>query len=143
MIIKNDFVTNSSSTIWIVFVPEGYLIDLDEFEHQLSENYFDETQDELKDIDIASELEESLALLREGESVWSYHVDGLHYAIYDTLISFLNNDGYAIKSFDVSEGNNMIIGLNPEEAKTAFIQSIDVNEVIKVLTKGEGNEETS
>lgn len=143
MIIKNDFVTNSSSTIWIVYVPESYLINLDEFEEQLKQNYFDETLDDLKDLDIASELEESLTLLKEGDNVWSHHIDGLHYAIYDTLIAFLSNDGYAIKAVDASEGNNMIVGLNQGEAKAAFLKSIDIDETFKFLSKGEKSEEDS
>ena len=141
MIIKNDFVTNSSSTIWIVYVPEGYVIDLDEFERQLKQNYFDETFDELKDLDIASELKDAISRLREGDNIWSYEEDGLHYAIYDTLIGTISNDGYAIKSFDVSEGNNMIVGLSQGEVKAAFLKSIDIDETFKLLTKGEKDEE--
>lgn len=139
MIIKNDFVTNSSSTIWIVYIPSNYSIDIDAFMEQLLEDY---EEIELTDLMVENELSESLDLLKSGESVWSYHVDGLHFAIYDTLITFLSDHGHTIKAFDVSsEGSNMIVGLSSDEAKAAFLKSIDIDETFKLLTKGESDEE--
>lgn len=117
MKIKCDFVTNSSSTCYVVFVPPDF--ELNEREVRSSQGYKDWDKWD-RDMDNAEEnteyfidaMNEGLTMLKRGESVWR---DELRTGFFG-LTSILEERGLQLISVDMSggDGSDQIVPITAE-----------------------------
>jgi hypothetical protein len=118
MKIKSDFVTNSSSTCYIVCVPNDYhvtAIDIVTAKNNLEGYFLDDPTDDFVNLALL-ELPEYFEYLKEGDNLWNYGSDGADPNMYMLVAEICSIQGFILKSFDVSsEGNNTIQGLLPED----------------------------
>ncbi len=121
MKIKTDFVTNSSSTGYIVFVPEIFTITAEMLkEHQLYDELSETSDDELTGI--ANQANQCLSDLVDGGSVDNYELGSTYWL----LIRILEKKDLVIAVFDVSgsDGSDFIGGLKKEAITDIFMEHI-------------------
>ncbi|MHA1815084.1 MAG: hypothetical protein ACTSX1_03705 [Candidatus Heimdallarchaeaceae archaeon] len=108
MKIKRDFVTNSSSTCYVVFIPPNLV--LEEREVRSSQGYKDWDKWD-RDIDNPEETAEyfmgavndGITMLKKGESVWREDL----YTGFFGLTSILETRGLKVVNVDISGGSGV------------------------------------
>ena len=125
MKIKGDFVTNSSSTSYVVLVPNEFRPDDDEIKKLYTEEYsFD---DELSDEQLLKELPELFEILKEGEDLWYYGGEGTNQSLWGMTLDICRTHDFLLTSLDMNgEGNNTIIGIKEEAIESIMINNIDL-----------------
>ena len=125
MKIKGDFVTNSSSTSYVVLVPNEFRPDDDEIKKLYTEEYsFD---DELSDEQLLKELPELFEILKEGEDLWYYGGEGTNQSLWGMILDICRTHDFLLTSLDMNgEGNNTIIGIKEEAIESIMINNIDL-----------------
>lgn len=113
MKIKADFVTNSSTTVYICYVPEDFIISEEFIEKSESYNsYYDPDEDEIGDL-CARANEQLKEFRRRGEM--QSEPDWLSAAI---IGEALDKHNYILKSIDVGGGDCTIyVSISDDEIK--------------------------
>lgn len=133
MKLKTDFISNSSSTAFVVLIPSNFHIDIGDIEI-LWDNVDEE--DNLSIEQIQTEVIDLIDVLKIGENVWCYGHDYTHPAIYDTIIKLCRKNKFILSIEDLNgEGNNMIQGIREEQVKDIIINSINMDETFNFLKK--------
>lgn len=109
MKIKQDFVTNSSSTAWIVYVPENYSIPINEFISEIKNNY---DEDDYENLNIEEVLNEILEDLKNGHTIIN---SDMEYPIYNTACGFFSRDDLVVDIRNIPQSYDYIIGLKKEK----------------------------
>ena len=137
MKIKSDFVTNSSSTAYVVFIPNRFKAN----EHEIKKFYEDELyidEDPKFSPLIIAEANEVIEKLKEGESIWTYSDEGLSSPIYYTILNICQKYKMVVSSSEMGgEGNNTIFGVREEKVHEIMFNNIDMDEFFKTTAKGE------
>ena len=115
MKIKSDFVTNSSSTSYLVYIPEKF--DINNFTNLILES--SDIDDYLEDDESKEEFldrfkEEFNYLLASGSS---YQYDNRFYYM---LVDLFEKLELNVESWDTSSENGMIINVNSNEIKKSI-----------------------
>lgn len=145
MKIKSDFVTNSSSTCYVVFVPNRFTPTDEDIKEAIEEEktYWDEDEYQpLLEEFAATKIEviECLELLKEGENIYrNDYGDGVDHKIYGIVQIIVSSNGFDITSVDMSsDGFDTIIGIPEEKVTKILTKNFDVTGLV-TLIKGEKN----
>lgn len=134
MKIKADFVTNSSSTAYIVLVPNEFRPDDDEIQKLYSGEYV--AYDELSDEQLFKEIPELFELLKEGDNVWYYGDQGTHPNLWSMILHICRTHGFLLTSLEMNgEGNNTIVGIKEEQIETIIINNIDLFSMFNMIQR--------
>lgn len=136
MLIQSDFVTNSSSTSYIIFVPDDFQLNDRCIDEALKEcNFSDDMTitDRQRYIDIPEVIE----LMQSGETY--YMNDEID--LWSLCITLFENHGFIIGGAEInSEGNNVMTGVNQKSITDILINHVDLDDLVKTLVKGSNDE---
>ena len=136
MKIKVDFITNSSSTAYVVFVPNKFKVNRDDARSMYREGFYGE-QDSLFGDKTFNDMKESIEELKEGKHIWTYGDEGTPAAVYYAVLEICNRNGFIVSDSEFGgEGNNSIFGIKEEQVVEILKNHIDLNDVVNTANKG-------
>ena len=142
MRIKNDFITNSSSTAFIVLVPNNYELSEDDFDHSYDLTKIHHEESELS----LEECKEIIETLKKGENIYANGDGdgGVSHLIWQVILDILDNNGFLLNTLDTpSENPDIIIGVDQEDIDEILLGYIDVQKIIKTCnSKGVENDKS-
>lgn len=126
MKLKTDFVTNSSSTCYVAFVPAGSQITFEEYMNY-SEDYYEDDAEQEEIQEELNNINRAITDLAAGREVWNPEYDGEHYSFW-ALISWLREKGFIITSAETGGGDGMdsIVGLPMDKIKKVIMEHSDM-----------------
>lgn len=134
MKIKTDFVTNSSSTAYVVFIPDNFYIDEDEVE-ELYKGFF-EIYHEASEEDLYKTMPDCVEELKEGKDIWYYGEDGVNQTVFNIIYEICKKHGFLLAEMEMNgEGNNTMKGVSQQTIETTLINSIDLMSTFNQLQK--------
>jgi hypothetical protein len=136
MKIKLDFITNSSSTAFVVLIPNKFYAD----ENEIQKFYDRHPYDELTDEQLLKELPEYIETLKEGDNIWYYGGDGANQTLWSLVIDICDKHKFTLASLDMNgEGNNIIQGIKEEQIEELLINNIDIISMFKMIQRESTN----
>ena len=115
MKIKADFITNSSSTVYIVFIPNKFFVDNSELQKISNKKMW---YPELMKPEILDKIAEYIGILKGGDNIWYYGGDGVDPEIFGMVVDICINYDFLIATLDINgEGNNIVRGIKEERIK--------------------------
>lgn len=137
MKIKTDFITNSSSTVYIVFIPSKFFVDNSELQKISNKKMW---YPELMKPEIFDKIAEYIGILKGGDNIWYYGDDGVDPDIFGMIVDICRNYGFVIATLDIDgEGNNIVRGIREEKINKILVENIDILSIFKLIHKG-GND---
>jgi len=138
MKIKSDFVTNSSSTAYVVFVPNAFKLNPVEAEEQYTAESYGDPDNIPYSPEILLEMEECIESLKTGGELWFYGDEGTPQNVYYAVLNLCESHKLIMNSMEVgSEGGNTIMAITEERVKEVLFNHIDMDKMFKTVAKGE------
>ena len=135
MKIKADFVTNSSSTAYVVLIPNEFQPDED-FIKQLYEDHYIHYDNEVTDEQLYKEFPELFEMLKEGDNIWCYGDEGVPATLFNMAWSLCDKHGFVLASLEMNgEGNNIIQGVKEEAIEKIMINNIDMFSMFNMIQR--------
>jgi len=124
MKIKADFITNSSSTAFIIVVPSDLKLvqSFSELNTRMNDDmelHFNDSEEEA-----VAAVNQNLESLKSGNTLWIDDTEGFY-----TTKDFLEKKGFILKTIDMSGGDG-----------TDIIEPITSEEIYKILNRMQTNE---
>jgi len=138
---KSDFITNSSSTAYIVLIPNDYRLSAEAFyqTYNSKKEHYDEAIDATME-----ECEAIIELLKEGENVYAngdfHHNDsllgGVSNFIWEIILDIFCDDNLLLNSLDTSSDTpNIIIGVTQEKTQEILLNHINLQKILKTCNE--------
>lgn len=143
MKIKSDFVTNSSSTSYIVFIPIDFVITKEHITPDMHRCDFGDFMEHLDDdFDKAlGLLNKALDDLKELGTIWNDHIEDQDgYEGVNCLYSIFDNQGFTLDSYDSSSEDGKIHDMGKHRDKIMTILSSET--LSKITVKGPDDDTT-
>jgi len=136
MKIKVDFITNSSSTAYVVFIPNRFKANREEAAEYYRTDYYAEHDPEFDD-DVFHDIEQSIETLKTGEYLWQYGDEGTPGAVYYAVLEICMRNGLVVSSSEMGgEGNNSIFGVKEEQIIDILKNHMDLNKLVNTANQG-------
>lgn len=138
MKIKSDFVTNSSSTGYVVFIPDNFKIKESEIEEYGNKMYVhDDDKREGVKKQLHSEIPDAIETLKQGDYLWTYGDEGINHYVYYAVLDICSNHGFVVSSSEFGgEGNNSIFGIKQEHIMNILLENVDFGQLLQQVNKG-------
>lgn len=138
MKIKADFVTNSSSSCFVVFIPNNYKVSDEVLKKYIEENieWWDEEEltSEQYVESMRDEVIECIESLKAGNDIYKDNYgDGVDYKVYATLDAIMSGEGFGVTSVETSgDGLDQIVGVPEEKIIKILGNNLDLKEFCRV-----------
>ncbi|RLF56859.1 MAG: hypothetical protein DRN27_08930 [Thermoplasmata archaeon] len=126
MKIKSDFVTNSSSTAYIVAIPNDFEPDQEVILEKSKDHFiYKESDEEWPETRILEDFSECLALLKSGDNIWTHRdEEGCDSRIFYTMVDICNDNGFVLSIFELNnEDGTRIQGITEEDINGWFMDT--------------------
>ena len=136
MKIKPSFIPNSSSTIYIIFVPDNFLME-DEYILNICEDNLNdfEDHDSFENFDqnkFIEEIQNQFESFKEGKQYIFYDCSAVEMLEWRTLVKICENNNLIIDGIDFGiSGNDVIKSISQETIIAALTNYINLDEFIK------------
>lgn len=142
MKLKADFVTNSSSTAYIVFIPNDFYAN-ENYLQRICNGKRTQCYPELKEdtSEIVDDIQTMIEELKEGSDI--YYEEVLYKMIaWGTLVEICEENNFIISEVNINnEGNNTLQGVTEETILRILTSHINLDKFMKPFMKG-GNDVT-
>lgn len=138
MKIKMDFVTNSSSVCYVVFIPQSFVVTDKMIDEGVKEaSYWWEFEDGEVGPTVESlrkEIDECIEALKEGDNLYtSAFSGGVDKNTFAVLQVILDSNNLSLNSVEVSgDGETIVLGIQEELINKIILANTDLTSFIKV-----------
>jgi len=139
MKLKFDFVTNSSSTCYVVLIPKPFKVDDDYLKEifEKEQQYVATGEDTKFDFGyFKSEIEKSLEILRQGKDIVyldSYDANDNDELVFAVLLNIISKYNLGLTEIDMpSDGSTLICGVNSERVLEITLEYSDITKICKI-----------
>lgn len=143
MQIQADFVTNSSSTGYIIFVPDIYYASESAIQLAIKMTEADHGNTNMSDHNKEIDIPEVIELMKSGETY--YYGEFVGYAndnmVWLVCLQLFTTEDFIIGAFEIgSDGNTCMTGVDQKNITDVLTKHVDLDDLVKTLIKGADDE---
>ena len=130
MKIKSDFVTNSSSTCYIVLIPPSFEVDKEKLKNLYDKFTYYNDRDSISFDDMLKEFDETIQILKKGERIYLDDFGNeLHVVTFNSLEEYLK-DFYVNEIKLSTGGETSITGISMDKVFEIILNSSDIRKLM-------------